>query len=200
MVIVTAGAGKGSGFEEHRNYDISGDGSIELTHRIIPHGDMPSLLPKAGIRFSLPAAYNRVEWYGRGPFETYPDRKTGAKVGVWQSTADNEYVPYLIPQDHGNKTDVRWLSIRNESGSGFRIEAANDEPAGWLNFSLHMYDTDNLTRAVYPFQLKKSGYLTLNVDYEVTGVGETARRQLAQYRVMPAMKEYKLVFRPITEK
>jgi beta-galactosidase len=196
MVIYTASPGRGTGFEEHRMYDISGDGTIELTHRIIPHGDMPALLPKTGLKISLPTGFDRVEWYGRGPFETYPDRKTGAKTGIWNSTAEAEYVPYLIPQDHGNKTDVRWLSIRNGNGYGFRIEAARDEPAGWLNFSLHRHNTDNLTRAVYPYQLYQTDTPTLNVDYEVTGVGETARRQLVQYRVLPSEKEYKLVFRP----
>jgi beta-galactosidase len=195
LVIFTAGESNGSGFEEHRTYTFSGDGSIGLTHKIIPHSDMPSLLPKTGLQFQLPLEFNQVEWYGRGPFETYPDRKTGAKVGIWQSTAEAEYVPYLIPQDHGNKTDVRWLKVSNGRGIGFRIEAGNN----LLNFCLHQYGTDNLTRSVYPFQLVKPEFLTLNVDYEVTGVGETARRQLAQYRVMPSAKEYSLRFIPLSE-
>ena len=194
MVIYTASPGRGSGFEEHRTYDVSGDGAIELTHKIIPHGNMPALLPKTGLKFLLPNEFSQLEWYGRGPFETYPDRKTGAKVGVWRSTAEDEYVPYLIPQDHGNKTDVRWLSISNAAGQGFRVEASGE----LLNFSLHQYDTDNLTRAVYPFQLVKPKFLTLNIDYEVSGVGETARRQLAQYRVMPSEKVYMLKFEPIS--
>lgn len=192
LIIFTSTEKFSSGFEEHRIYEFSPEGTIELTHKIIPHGNMPLLLPKAGLRFLLPKEFNQVKWYGRGPFETYPDRKTGAKVGIWQSTAEEEYVPYLIPQDHGNKTDVRWLSISNTAGQGFRVEASGE----LLNFSLHKYDTDNLTRAMYPFQLSKPEHLTLNVDYEVTGVGETARRQLAKYRVMPSIKEYKLSFVP----
>lgn len=193
MVIFTATERMGTGFEENRTYDFLPDGTIDLSHKIIPHGDMPVLLPKTGLKFLLPEEFNQVEWYGRGPFETYPDRKTGAKVGIWQSSADTEYVPYLIPQDHGNKTDVRWLAVRNTEGQGFRVEAVS----GLLNFSLHNYSTDNLTRAVYPFQLYKPGYLTLNVDYEVTGVGETARRQLAKYRVLPTTKNYRIKFVPI---
>jgi beta-galactosidase len=199
LVIFTATYGRGNGFEEHRTYDISGDGTIVLTHKIIPHGNMPSMLPRAGLNIRLPEEFSKVEWYGRGPFETYPDRKTGAKTGVWQSTAAAEYVPYLIPQDHGNKTDVRWLVISNGNGTGFRIESGKtkDQADGTMNFSLHQFETDNLTRAVYPFQLVAPTHLTLNLDYEVTGVGETARRQLAQYRVMPGVKEYKLVFKPL---
>ena len=200
LVIFTATHGMGNGFEEHRTCDISGDGTIGLTHKIIPHGNMPSMLPRAGLNIRLPEEFSQVEWYGRGPFETYPDRKTGAKTGLWQSTAEAEYVPYLIPQDHGNKTDVRWLNVSNGKGTGFRIESGKtkDQPDGLVNFSLHRFETDNLTRAVYPFQLITPAHLTLNVDYEVTGVGETARRQLAQYRVLPTAKEYTLVFRPFT--
>jgi beta-galactosidase len=194
MVIFTEGSSRRSGFEEHRSFTFTGDGSVEFSHKIIPHGNMPALLPRAGLNFRLPEEFDQLEWYGRGPFETYPDRKTGAKVGIWQSTAEQEYVPYLLPQDHGNKTDIRWLKISNQKGDGFQIIPEG----GWMNFSLHSYDTDNLTRAVYPFQLFKPGYLTLHADYEVSGVGETARRQLAQYRVLPTVKEFKLVFRPFT--
>lgn len=196
MLIYTAGNNQNSGFEEHRTYEIGENGAIELTHKIIPHGDMPAFLPRAGLTFLLPEAYRRVEWYGRGPFETYPDRKTGARTGIWESTADGEYVPYLIPQDYGNKTDVRWLSIADDSGNGFLIEACGD----LLNFSLHTFETGNLTRAVYPFQLAKPDFITLNVDYEVSGVGETARRQLARYRVMPDVKEYSVRFVPLDGK
>lgn len=193
LLIYTAGENYNSGFEERRTYDIQDDGTIDLTHHIIPHGDMPLFLPKCGVKMKLPEALNKVEWYGRGPFETYPDRKTGARTGIWQSTAEKDYMPYLKPQDYGNKTDVRWLKITDEHGAGFRIEACDD----LLNFSLHKYSNSNLTRAAYPFQLTNPGYITLNVDYEVSGVGETARRQLARYRVMPGAKEYSLRWVPL---
>ena len=193
MVIFTGKNGMNSGFEEIRSYIFHPDGTIDLTHKIIPHGEMPLLLPRKGLFFTLPDEYNQIEWYGRGPFETYPDRKTGAKTGIWKSEAASEYVPYLIPQDHGNKTDVRWLSVRNREGQGFVVEATGD----LLNFSLHQYDTDQLTRAVYPFQLARPGFLTLNIDYEISGVGETARRTLTKYRVFPSSGEYSLKLRPI---
>lgn len=193
MKIFNGSDGMNSGFEEIRSYLFYPDGTIDLTHTIIPHGEMPLLLPRKGLVFTIPDEFDQIEWYGRGPFETYPDRKTGAKTGLWKSNATNEYVPYLIPQDHGNKTDVRWLSLRNKDGQGFKVEASGE----LLNFSLHLYDTDQLTRAVYPFQLYRPGYLTLNVDYEVSGVGETARRTLTKYRLQPSAKEYSIKLRPI---
>ncbi|MFW5774588.1 MAG: beta-galactosidase domain 4-containing protein, partial [Tangfeifania sp.] len=183
--------GNFSTFERNETWTISPDGTIELEQEIVPHGPMPDMLQKAGLQFQLPKEFSSVEWYGRGPFETYPDRKTGAKVGIYESDADEMFVPYIIPQEYGNRTDVRWLSVQNEEGKGLLIKG--DEP---LNFSLHKYSTDNLSRAMYTYQLEEAPNTILNVDYEVSGVGGTAIRQLQQYRVMPGVKKYRLTIQP----
>jgi beta-galactosidase len=139
----------------------------------------------------LPKQFGNIEWYGRGPFENYPDRKTGAKVGHYFSDADEMYVPYIFPQEYGNRSDVRWLKVQNAEGKGLMI--SGDE---LLNFSLHKFTTDNLDRAVYTYQLQESTNTVLNVDYEVTGVGGTAIRQLQRYRVTPHAGKYKLKIKP----
>ncbi len=178
-------------FERKENYLVHGDGKIILTQEIIPQGDFPLYLPKTGLRFQLPKKFNQVEWYGRGPFETYPDRKTGAKTSLYNLTVENDHVPYLFPQDYGNRTDVRWLKVKTDDGHGLHISAKNH-----LNFSIHPFTTTNLERAAYTFQLKDAPYNTLNVDYEVSGVGGTAIRTLQRYRVMPGAKTYKLMIKP----
>lgn len=178
-------------FERIEKYRILPDGTIELQQKIIPQSTMPELLQRVGMQFQLAKSFNTIEWYGRGRFETYPDRKTGAKVGIYQSTADEEYVPYIIPQDYGNHTDVRWLKVTNSEGKGLLIKSNQ-----LLNFSFQKYDTDNLSRAFYTYQLKDAPFNTLNVDYEVSGVGETATMQMQKYRVMPGVKEYNLVIKP----
>ena len=193
IVIYSVGTTRNSGFEEHRNYGFSHDGTISLNHKIIPHGNMPPLLPKIGMQVFMPDKFSNIEWYGRGPFETYPDRKTGARNGFWSSTVDDEFVPYIIPQDHGNKTDTRWVRISSDEESGLLVSSPD-----LFNFSVHGYSTDNLTRAVHQFQLESAGYITLNLDYEVTGVGGTAVRTLAKYQVKPSVKEYSLVIRPFS--
>ncbi len=180
-----------SGFERNEVWTIKADGTLQLEQEIIPHGPMPDMLQKTGLQFLLPKAFSYMEWYGRGPFETYPDRKTGAKVGIYESDADEMYVPYIIPQDYGNRTDVRWLKIGDAEGKGLMI--SSDNP---LNFSLHKYTTDNLDRAMYTYQLDEAPNTILNVDYEVTGVGGTAVRQLQKYRVLPGVKQYKLTIKP----
>jgi beta-galactosidase len=169
-----------SGFERNETWSFKSDGTIKLEQEIIPHGPMPDMLQKIGLQFQLPKAFSNVEWYGRGPFENYPDRKTGAKVGLYRSSVKNMYEPYIIPQEYGNRTDVRWLKVQNAEGKGLQIKG--DE---LFNFSLHKYSTDNLERAMYTYQLKEAPHTILNVDSEVSGVGGTAIRQLQKYRVMP---------------
>ena len=178
-------------FERNETWTFLADGTVELEQRIVPHGVMPEMLPKEGLQFLLPREFRQVEWYGRGPFETYPDRKTGAKVGIYQSDADEMHEPYIIPQDYGNRTDVRWLKVKNEEGKGLRIEGDD-----LLNFSLHKYTTDNLSRAMYSYQLVEAPNTILNVDYSLSGVGGTAQRQQEKYRLKPAERSYKLKITP----
>ncbi|MFV0591767.1 MAG: glycoside hydrolase family 2 TIM barrel-domain containing protein [Draconibacterium sp.] len=180
-----------SAFERNETWTFSASGKIDLEQEIIPHGPMPDMLPKIGLQFELPKAFSAVEYYGRGPFENYPDRKTGAKVGRYHSTADSMYVPYIIPQEYGNRSDVRWLKVENVEGKGLLISGDD-----LLNFSVHKYSTDNLSRAIYTYQLKEASNTILNVDYEVSGVGGTAIRQLQKYRMRPGVRNYKLSIIP----
>lgn len=182
---------KYSAFQRNEIWTFYADGSIELKQEIRPHGPMPEILPKEGLQFKLPASFNQVEWYGRGPFETYSDRKTGAKIGVYQSDVDAMYEPYIIPQDYGNRSDVRWLKVKNAEGKGLMISAENP-----LNFSLHKYTTDNLSRAMYTYQLAAADHTILNLDYRVSGVGGTALRQLQAYRNAAGVNTYKLRIKP----
>ena len=149
---------------------------------------MPDMLQKIGLQFQLPKQFSNVEWYGRGPFENYPDRKTGAKINVWSGSVKEQYVPYLIPQENGNKSDVRWFTLKNGSGKGIRI--SGEVP---FNFSALPVESDNLSRAWYPFQLKPFDGITLNVDYALIGVGCTAISVLNAYRVTPSERRFQLM-------
>ncbi len=177
--------------ESIEKYIFQPDGSIEVNVNISPHGEMPEMLPRAGLQFQIPKKLRNVEWYGRGPFETYPDRKTGAKIGIHNSDIDLEYVPYVIPQDYGNHADVRWIKLENEEGRGLLIKS-NDH----FNFSYQKYATENLSRAMYTYQLKEAPYNTLNIDFEVSGVGGPAVRQLQKSRVHARDLEFDMVIEP----
>jgi beta-galactosidase len=82
---------------------------------------MPQWLPKVGLQLVLAEGMETLTWYGRGPHETYPDRKTGARVGIHEGSVTDQDVPYIVPQDHGNKTDVRWAALRSAQGVGLFV-------------------------------------------------------------------------------
>jgi beta-galactosidase len=125
----------------------------------------------------LPKSFENISWYGRGPFDNYPDHKTDAKINIYNTNVKNEYVPYLIPQDHGLKTDTRWVKFSDEQGNGLKF--SGDE---LFNYSAQMFDTDNLTLALYPFQLMPFDGITFNFDYATSGVGCTSFWVYNKYR------------------
>ena len=110
---------------------------------------------------------------------------------MYSGSVAEQYVPYLIPEENGNKTDVRWATLQNAQGLGMKISSSE-----LFNFSTLNVESDNLSRAWYPFQLKPFDGITLNVDYALSGVGCTAISVLNKYRVMPSEKHFELVFEP----
>jgi beta-galactosidase len=189
--VVLTGTGRGA-FINRYKYLISGTGEMIIQHSVIPSGDMPSWLPRIGLEWILDGSLENVEWYGRGPQENYPDRKSGYKTGIYKTTVRGMYEPYLIPQDYGLRTDNRWVRMTDNSGTG--IEFSGDK---LFNFSAHPYSRDNLTKALYTYQLKPSGNITFNFDYATSGVGCTALSVFPQYQVMPQRYDYTMKIHPI---
>jgi beta-galactosidase len=183
-----------SGFEESYRWTIAGDGTLTLHHKVNPQGSMPLWLPRLGLTLSLDKSLDQVTWHGRGPQASYPDRRSGYRLGIWHSDVDAMYEPYLMPQDYGLRMDTRWVRLTDASGQG--LEFSMDQP-----FAFNAYDctTDNLTKAVYQFDLQRGGDITLNLDYATSGVGCTARGIFDAYRVYPASYERTLTIRPIAE-
>jgi beta-galactosidase len=181
-----------SGFENIYMYTITADGEISLRHTVNPQGRMPLWLPRIGLTMTIDKSLKQVEWYGRGPQENYPDRKTGYKVGIYSATVNDMYEPYLIPQDYGLRTDNRWLRMTNETGVG--LEFSMDQ---WFNFNAYPYSTENLTKAKYTYQLQEQDDITLNLDYSTSGVGCTARGIFDAYRTMPHLYEREIKIRLI---
>lgn len=181
-----------NGFENRYEYIISGDGQIELSHMVIPNGIMPKWLPRMGMTLMLNKDMEQVSWYGRGPQENYPDRKTGYRIGIYSSSVTEMYEPYLLPQDYGLRTDNRWVKVTDKQGIGllFKMDQL-------FNFNLYPYTTDNLTKAMYTYQLQSAEGITMNLDYVTSGVGCSARSILRPYRVMPQMYSRKITIQPI---
>lgn len=189
---VTELAGGRGAFMNRFRYVINSAGEMKIFHSVIPDGDMPSWLPRIGLDWILDSSLENVEWYGRGPQENYPDRKTGYRIGQYKSTVKEMYEPYLIPQDYGLRTDNRFVRLTDPNGKG--LEFSGDR---LFNFSAHPYSTDNLTRAWYTYQLKPFDGITFNFDYATSGVGCTALSVFTQYQVMPERYDFVITVKPI---
>jgi beta-galactosidase len=189
--LMLLGTGRGA-FMNHYTYNINGSGEISIEHSVVPNGDMPAWLPRIGVDWIFDKSLDNVQWYGRGPQENYPDRKSGYKTGVYKSTVTEMYEPYLIPQDYGLRTDNRWVRMTDEKGIG--LEFRGDK---LFNFSAQPYSTENLTKALYTYQLHPFDGITFNLDYATSGVGCTALSVFTAYQVMPQRYDFRLTIKPV---
>ncbi len=181
-----------NGFENLYTYRVYSDGTLVMDHESLPQGQMPEWLPRIGLTASLDGSLSNVEWYGRGPQANYPDRKSGYRVGIYTSTVKDMYEPYIYPQDYGLRIDNRWVRLTDDKGNGLQFKV--NEP---FNFNVYPYTTDNLTKAVYTYQLQESDNLTFNLDYATSGVGCTARGIFDSYRVCPAAYKRTITISPL---
>jgi len=189
LMVNTSGRGI---FMNHFTYSISSDGVIDIDHTIIPDGEQPQWLPRVGVDLILDPSVSNVEWYGRGPQENYPDRKSGYRTGRYRSNVNEMYEPYLIPQDHGLRTDNRWVRLTDNKGTGIEFSGSR-----LFNFNAYPYTTENLARSVYTYQLKRSDGITFNFDYATSGVGCTALSVFPEYRVMPQRYDFRITIKPV---
>ena len=121
-------------------------------------------LPEFGIIFPMDASYDQLEWYGLGPEETYQDR-CHAKLGVYRTTARESLAKYLVPQECGNRTGVRWAKITDESGRGILIEGDA------LNVSVLPWNPHEIDCARHPNELPLPLYTWVRVSLTQMGIG-----------------------------
>ena len=181
-----------AGFVLDYTYTFYDDGTVKIHNHLSPQGKLPEMLPRIGFTTSVANEFDNITWYGRGPEENYPDRKTGYKVGIWTKTVKDMYEPYLMPQDHALRTDNRYVQLTDKSGKGVQISM--NEP---FNFNAYQFTTDNLTKSQFTYQLQpQADRYTFNLDYATTGVGCTCIYVLDEYRVKPASFDREITIKP----
>ncbi|AEM69620.1 Beta-galactosidase [Allomuricauda ruestringensis DSM 13258] len=155
-------------------YTVDKNGGLKISCKFSPENpEKLKYMPRYGMVFVLDNQYQNTEYYGRGPHENYIDRKTASFVGLYKSKVADFYVPYIRPQENGNRTDVRFALLTNELGSGLNFVSENTP----FSFSAHhnpMSDFDSESnkkaqRHTTDIQPKKAVYL--HIDYGQTGVG-----------------------------
>ncbi len=184
-----------AGFEHYCTYTIFGNGCINLDNRVEPFGELP-ILPKIGLVMTVDGAYDNFIWYGRGPHENYPDRKVSADVGLYHSTVARQYVPYIRPQENGNKEDVRWAALNDESGAGLLAVAEDVLSVTALHF------TALDLAAGHTHQLTPRKDVTLCLDYRQNGLGNSSCGPpvLEKYALRPETCRFSFSLRPYIPK
>ena len=160
---------------------------------------VPNML-RYGVVMELPYDLDRSEFYGRGPIENYSDRKHSQSIGIYSMTADEQFYPYIRPQESGTKSDIRWWKQTNSAQKGFRIESDRAYSAGALHYAIADLDGGDKKEQRHSPQVPKSKYTNLCLDLVQTGVGgvdswSPKAEALPEYRVN--YKDYNFVFRII---
>lgn len=145
-------------------YKVYGDGSVQTTLTYDPVEGL-SDMPEFGVLFKLNADYDRLEWYGNGPEETYADRDQGAKLGVYRNHIADNMAAYLVPQECGNKTKVRWAKVTDMRGRGMLFSGED------LSFSTLPYTPHEIENAKHPYELPPVHYTVVRVAKGQLGVG-----------------------------
>ena len=171
-------------------YTIHGNGAIEVEEEITPGGSLPDL-PRVGMQLRIPGEFRTVTWFGRGPQENYWDRNTAAAVGRYSQPVESLFFPYVEPQESGNRTDVRWITLTNRTGFGFKVIGMP-----LLSVSAWPFHMEELELRKHPSEIVASDDITVNLDYRQMGVGgdnSWGALQHPEYR-LPA-KPYRYSFR-----
>ena len=176
-------------------YSIYGNGDVVVDTRIIPHGPFFRSLPRVGLTLGLNKALDRAQWFGKGPGEQYPDTCLAGKMGIWDASVDELYTPYVMPQENGNRMDVRWLAMGNGRGEGLM---AIGMPM--MNFSAHWYTAQQMEVAKHQHLLTKNDFITLNLDYAQCGIGTAScgPGTFEAYQLKPQEINFGVLLRPFS--
>jgi beta-galactosidase/beta-glucuronidase len=181
-------------FRASYHYTIFGSGDMLIDTHLTPLSKLPNLA-RVGLQMRLPGALDRFTWYGRGPHENYVDRKESALVGVYSGTVQEQYVPYIFPQENGNKSDVRWATLTDAQGLGLLVVGMP-----LLNVGASHYSTENLTSAGHTFDLEELDETILSLDYRQCGLGSNScgPGPLQKYLIEPVEISFSLRLRPFS--
>lgn len=146
-------------------YSFETDGRIDVQMDLSLIDSFPPLA-RVGMEFAMPSAYNHIAWYGRGPFESYQDRKVSANVGIYSGSVADQHFAYVMPQENGNKTDVRWIRIMDNATTGLKI--TGDQP---MEVNIQDYSQNALNKSKTSHSLIRGDQVYVHVDLKQMGLG-----------------------------
>jgi beta-galactosidase len=178
LIVRTRVAPEGLGVSVRTTYRwTANEHGLQLTVDVQPEGEWAGTAvtprcgswPRVGVRLTLPTELENVQWYGGGPGEAYADSREAARVGRYERTVDELQTLYVVPQENGSRIDVRWASLTDANGNGFRV-------AGTPHFQLtaRRWTTEDLERARHRSDLTPHDHIYLNLDLAQNGLGSAS--------------------------
>lgn len=162
-------------------YSINEEGQLQVEASYQPEKDSLPLMPKFGMRMRIPQDFDEVAWYGRGPQENYPDRKTGYFIGKYKLPLEEFVVNYVAPQDNANRTDVSWFSLSDKQERSISVTALQP-----MSFRAWPYSEEDLENSKHPYDIPDRDFINLNIDLNIHGVGGNdawGARTMDQYTI-----------------
>jgi beta-galactosidase len=163
-------------------YSITNDTQIKVEMNYKPTANNLPVMPKFGMRMRIPADYTQIRYYGRGPWENYPDRKRSAFLGIYEMPLSEYETEYIHPQDNGNRCDIRWFEI-SSAGKAEELRIDGNQP---LCIRAWDYGEEDLEGVRHPNEIARGRFVNLNIDANIHGVGGTdtwGKRTLPQYTI-----------------
>jgi hypothetical protein len=174
-------------------YTVHGSGDVLWEMNVRPLLENLPPLPRLGAVLRLAPGLDRFAWYGRGPHESYIDRKEGAFVGVYQGGVQEQYVPYVKPQENGNKSDVRWAAVTDARGLGL---LAVGQPL--FETSVHHAGAAEFAAARHTHEIRWLRETVFSLDLRHGGLGSNScgPRPLDKYLLKPEPVTFRVRLRP----
>jgi beta-galactosidase len=183
-------------------YYINKEGviKVDFTLNAVSKPGLPNI-PKVGIQMGINRSYDQIEYFGRGPFENYIDKNYGADVGIYNQNIFDFMENYVVPQENGNRTDVRWMYLHNQRSRDGLLVVADS----LLSMSAWPYTEENIQNARHTNKLKDAGFITLNIDLIQMGVGgndswSDVAAPLEQYQIKAKNYQYSFYLVPFNSK
>lgn len=176
------------------DYRIYSNGEVELTAAGEFADQKAHSIPKISLKLELNQELDNVRWFGRGPGESYPDSKRAAYIDLFNKKVKELHTPYVYPQANGNRSDTKWLELKNRAGAG--IEFYNSKE---FDFTAHYYTSDDLEQADHDCELPQRDEIYLDLIHKNRGLGSTScgPKRLAKYELELKEFEFQLKFKGI---
>ncbi len=172
------------GFKYKQIYTFLKNGLVQVDYIVKKYGEFKEALPKLGTELKIKKTFQNVQYYGMGPNENYVDSKTAAHLGIYSNTVDGLFNNYPYPQDNGNHQNTNWISLTDENNYELLFLGNN------LNFSVWNYSKENIEEAKHIHELVVDQDITLNLDYEVMGLGSNSWGAEVQEPFRPKFKDF----------